>query len=237
MDHAAGEREEDPSRGLRHVADGVPNGLFAQGGRALDHLAWDVVEGIQRVFAQVTVVAAVEVVGLDEADIRHGVHFVSRELVSRIVLLHVPHHERLARSLGGPDDPVRFPDREAHGLLDEYVLARVQRGDGRIGLGIGETEQHGVQVEIEEVLVAGYAAAPGHVIHLADEVDQPGGRVAEPGQFIAVPKLGDMGQVLDLGDRAATDHADPDAVHGYAFPAIDALESMPWNRCKRWGSR
>ena len=95
------------------------------------------------------VVPAVEVVGLDEADIGHGEHLVPCETVPRIVLLHVPHHQRPARSFGGPDDPVRFPHRVAHGLFDEYVLAPVQRGDGRFGLGVGETQQHGVQVQCQ----------------------------------------------------------------------------------------
>ena len=167
-----------------------------------------------------------EVVGLNEADIGHGKHFVPGESVPRIVLLHVPHHQCLARCLGGPDDPVCFPYRVAHGLFDEYVLTRVQRGDGRVGLGVGEAEQHGVQVQRQEVLVAGDTVAIRHVVHLADEVDEFRGCVAEPGQFVAVTEFGDMGQMLDLGDRAAADHADPYAVHEYAFPAIDALESL-----------
>ena len=228
MDHAAGKREEDAPRGLRRVADGVPDGLFPLAGRALLHRVRDIVEGIQREFTQVAVVAAVEVVGLDEADIRHGEDLFPRELVSRIVLLHVPHHQRRARSLGGPDDPVRFPDREAHGLFDEYVFPRVQRGDGHVGLRVGEAKQHGVQVEGEEVLVTRDAGARRHMVHFADEVDQFRGRVAEPGQFVPVPQFGDMGQMLDLGDRAAADHADPDAVHRRSFPAVDALVTMPW---------
>ena len=100
-----------------------------------------------------------------------------------------------------PDDPVRFRYREAHGFLDEHVPARIQRGDGRFGLGVGEAQQHGVQVQSEEVFVPGDAAAFGHVVEIANEVDELRGRVAEPGQFVAVAQFRDMGQMLYLGDR------------------------------------
>ena len=225
-------------------------------GRALDHLLRDIVEGIQREFTQVAVVAAVEVVGLDEADIRHGEDLFPRELVSRIVAASCtlpsascPKPRRPRRS--GP-----LPRTEKHmGFSMNTCFPAFSAATATSVFGSAKQSNTASRSRERRVLETRDAGARRHMVHFADEVDQLRGRVAEPGQLVPFPEFGDMGQMLDLGDRAAADHADPDAVHRRSFPAVDALGaaswwrrpggvawdrclgSMPSYRCDRWGCR
>ncbi len=88
-----------------------------------------------------------------------------------------------------------------------FLVERIRRGD-----------HHGIERERQKILEAGVA---GHAIVLGDEGAGHGRGIEAADELETVSEARKIGDVLDLGDAAATDDACPDPPHAALYsPAV-----------------
>ena len=143
---------------------------------------------------QVQPVIRVQVIDLHEADVIHRLHFALRPLEGRIVDLHIAHLGDLLRAFRRRDDGVCLLVREAQWLLDEDVLAGLQRRHRDLRLWIRMAQQDRLDIGCQQGVgvgkgratwnAAAYAASPGDRSHTAVTANSSRSR---PGSAGAAP--------------------------------------------------
>ena len=109
------------------------------------------------------------------------------------------------------DDGVRVLEGEAQRLLNEYVLARLERIDRDLGLRVAVAEQYRIDVRVQDVPVIGYVS--GHTEPVGDVLRQGRRNVADHIDLVLLRELSKERQMLDLGYRAAAYDAYPHSFH------------------------
>ena len=174
----------------------------------------EVVEAVDLELRRVQAVVRVEVVDLHEADVGHRAHPRLRELVRGLVPLHVRHHQDDARPLRRRDHRFRLRHGDAHRLLHQDVLARLGGGDARRGVRPRRADDHRVDVAPHQLAIVGEAPLLRHAVLRADDLEEPRREVREAADRELVVQLAQVGEMLDLRDRAAPDHANLESRHG-----------------------
>jgi hypothetical protein len=216
VDHRA---EDGPEGALglgRHLghAERLGDGAPPLGARALAQVRRQVVEAEDLELAQVGGVVGVQVVDLDEAQVGHLGRARLGVAVGRVVPLHVGDLQQDAGPVSRRDHRLGLGDGRAHRLLDQDVLASLDRGDARRGVRAGGADDHGVDVGADQLAVVGEAPLGRDAVRGADGFEQAGREVAQAGDREVAIELTQVRQVLYLGDRAAADQADLEAGHG-----------------------
>ena len=158
-------------------------------------------------------VIRVQVVHLHETDIAHRFHLALGVLVGRVERLHIGHHAHGSRLFLCGDDALGRLQRVAHRLFDEHVLPRLKGGHSHLRLGVRVAEDHGLDIRGEQVTIV--RVTPGHV-ELVRRVGSGSRRdVAYPLYLKVLVQVGEIRQMMYLGNGAAPDDADLDALHSH----------------------
>ena len=164
-----------------------------------------------------------KVVDLHEAHFSHASDPLLGENESGIVSLHVSDHENDARILGGPRHLACLVDRGARGLFDEHVLARPdcrQRGRDVVA---GGADDHSIDAARHKIVIVREPPGGGNVEVVADFAQEILRDVADSSDLEPVVKLAQMRQVLNLGYRPASDHADFESIQARSFTAFGTV--------------
>jgi hypothetical protein len=116
-------------------------------------------------------------------------------------------HEDLGRPADRACDVLGLGEAEAHGLLDEDVLFRLEGADGRFPVRSRGGDEHRLDVLAgQELPVVG--GADGDGVPPSHRVERPSVHVREPGDLEEVGTLGERRQVHHLRDPTRAHHGD-----------------------------
>src|SRR5918994_3600049 len=152
---------------------------------------------------------------LDVTEITQSLHQLNPALITGVVLLHHPDHQRLTGALGRCDDVISLAQGVRQWLLHQHMQPSLERGDGHRPVVTAGENQDDIERLGQELVGGGKQAV--HAVLPADLRQHNRIDVTECGDLEAVVQLAKVGQMHDLSDRAHANDPRPQPFHREAL--------------------